>query len=64
MAHQVRRTEEFQRRQHEVLGVIGAEYVMDDIIAYACGQTMYSLIHDYDRILTAVLQSAREMGKG
>lgn len=63
LAHQFRRTE-FQRRQHEVLGVIGAEYVMDEIIAYACGQTMYSLIHDYDRILTAVLQSARKMGKG
>mgnify|MGYP003687921727 CR=1 FL=1 len=43
-------------------GLTGAECVMDDIIVYGCGETMYSAIHNHDRNLTTVLQRVREVG--
>ena len=55
-------TEEFQKRQHEVLeGLSGTEVIADDILVYGSGDCMEEAILDHDKNLTAVLECARQV---
>ena len=52
-------SEEFQRRQHEVLeNLNGVDVIVDDILVYGRGETYEEALADHDKNLKALLQRA------
>ena len=49
--------EEYQRRQHEVLGLNGIENVADDSLLFDCGNTDKEVEADHDCCVLALLQT-------
>lgn len=55
-------SEEYQRRQHEILEELtGIEVIADDILVCGCGDTEEEAIRDHDKNLIGLLERARKV---